>query len=52
MSEAILSILGDCWETFICSSLPARLMKRFPASKVHLQPAILLTGKFPSRRRP
>ena len=26
-SEAILSILGDCWEKFICSSLPARLMK-------------------------
>ena len=25
--EAILSILGDCWEKFICSSLPARLME-------------------------
>ena len=52
ISEAILSILGDCWEKFICSSLPARLMKRFPASKVHLQPATWLTWKFPSRRRP
>ena len=27
ISEAIWSILGDCWEKFICSSLPARLMK-------------------------
>ena len=52
ISEAILSILGDCWEKCICSSLPARLMKRFPASKVHLQPATWLTWKFPSRRRP
>ena len=25
--EAILSILSDCWEKFICSSLPARLME-------------------------
>ena len=25
--EAILSILEDCWEKFICSSLPARLME-------------------------
>ena len=39
LSETILSILGDCWEIFICSSLPARLMEEFPASKVHLQPA-------------
>ena len=46
MSEAILNILGDCWEKFICSSLPARLMKRFPASKVHLQPDLL--GSFPA----
>ena len=46
LSEAILSILGDCWEKFICSSLPARLMEEFPASKVHLQPATWLTGKF------
>ena len=49
LSEAILGILGDCWEKFICSSLPARLIKEFPASKVHLQPATWLTGKFPSR---
>ena len=26
LSEAILSILGDCWEKSICSSLPARPM--------------------------
>ena len=49
-SETILSILGDCWKKFICSSLPARLMEESPASKVHLQPATWLTGKFPSRR--
>ena len=29
-----------------CSSLPGRLMEGFPASKVHLQPATWLTGKF------
>ena len=46
MSEAILNILGDCWEKFICSSLPARLMKRFPASKGHPQPDLL--GSFPA----
>ena len=46
MSEAILNILGDFWEKFICSSLPARLMKRFPASKGHLQPDLL--GSFPA----
>ena len=47
LSEAILSILGDCWEKCICSSFPARLVEEFPASKVHLQPAAtLLTGKF------
>ena len=50
LSEAILRILGDCWEKCICSSLPARLMEEFPASKVHLQPSTWLTGKFPSRR--
>ena len=50
MSEAILNILRHCWENFICSSLRARLMKRLPASKVHLQPSTWLTGKFPSRR--
>ena len=50
LSETILSILGDCWEIFICSSLPARLMEEFPASKVLLQPATWLTRKFPSRR--
>ena len=32
------SILGDCWEKFICSSFPESLMDEFPASKVHLQP--------------
>ena len=37
LSEAIFSIFGDCWEQFICSSLPARLVEEFPASKVHLQ---------------
>ena len=37
LSEAIFSILGDCWEKFICSSLPARLVEEFLASKVHLQ---------------
>ena len=44
LSEIIISILGDCW--FICSSLPARLMEEFPASKVRLQPATWLTGTF------
>ena len=40
MNKAFLShfnhfnILGDCWEHFICSSLPATLMEEFPASKV------------------
>ena len=49
LSEAILSILGDCWEKFIrLSSLPARLMEEFPASKVHLQPATWLTRKSPA----
>ena len=38
LSKAILSMLGVCWEKFICSSLPARLTEEFPASKVHLQP--------------
>ena len=49
-SEAILSILGNCWEKCICSSLPVKLMKEFPANKVHLQPAIWLTEKFSSIR--
>ena len=48
-SEAILSILGDCWGQFICSSLPTRLMVEFPASKLrctyNLQPNLL--GRFP-----
>ena len=35
LSEAILSILGD---KFICSTLLARLMEEFPASKMRLQP--------------
>ena len=39
-SEAILSILGDCWENLIGSSLSARLMVEFPASKVlYIHPA-------------
>ena len=50
LPETILSILRDCWETFFCSSLPARLMEEFSASKVHPQPATWLTWKFPSRR--
>ena len=33
-SESILSTLGDCWKKIICSSLPARLMEEFPASKL------------------
>ena len=33
----------------MCSSLPARLMEEFRASKVYLQHATWLTGKFPSR---
>ena len=33
----------------MCSSLPARLMGEFQASKVYLQYATRLTGKFPSR---
>ena len=41
---------GGLLGKFICSSLSARLMKEFSASKVHLQPATWLTGKFPSRR--
>ena len=32
------SILGDCFEKLICSSLPESLMDEFPASKLHLQP--------------
>ena len=39
LSLAILSILGDCLEKFICSSLPSRLMEEFLASKEYLQPA-------------
>ena len=50
VSEAILSILGDCWEKFICSSLLARLMEELRPSKMQLQPATWLNGKFPSRR--
>ena len=34
LSEASLSILKDCWEKFICSSLPARLMEEFPDRKL------------------
>ena len=51
VSEAILSILGDCWENLIGSSLSARLMVEFPASKVlYIHPATWLTGKFPAER--
>ena len=44
LSEAILSILGDYWEKFICSSLPTRLTEKFPASKCtyNLQPDLLV----------
>ena len=50
LSEAILSILGGCWKKVFRTTLPASLMEEFPASKVHLQPATWLTGKFPRRR--
>ena len=50
LSEAILNISRDSWEKCIWSSHPAKLLEEFPASKVHLQPATLLTGKFPSRQ--
>ena len=52
LSEAHLSILGDWWEKFICSSLRASLMEEFAASKMHLHvhPETWLTGKFPRRR--
>ena len=50
LSEAILSISRDSWEKCIWSPHPAKLLEEFPASKVHLQPATLLTGKFPSRQ--
>ena len=52
LSEAILSILGDFWEKFKCSPRPTSSKSdgRVPVSKVHLQPATWLTGKFPSRR--
>ena len=39
LSETILSILGGCWEKFLCSSLPARQLEEFQASKMHLKPA-------------
>lgn len=51
LSETTLSILGECWEKFICSSLLARLLEVFPAGVVHVRPATWLTAKFPSRRR-
>ena len=46
LSEAILSIFGDCWEKCIRSSPPERLMEEFPTSKVqpttyNLQPDLL-----------
>ena len=48
LSEAILNIVEKI--LLFCSSLPARLMKEFPASKRYLHPATWLTGKLPSRR--
>ena len=48
LSEDVLSILGDCWDEFFCSSLPARQMEEFPANNVHLQPATWLTAGFPA----
>ena len=48
LSEAILNIVEKI--LLFCSSLPARLMKKFPASKRYLHPATWLTGKLPSRR--
>ena len=49
LPEAISSILGNCWEKFICSTLPARLMEEFSASKVHLQHSTWLTDRRMSR---
>ena len=52
LSEAIL----EYWESsgknlnVYHGPLLARLKEEFPDSKVHLQPATLLTGKFPSKR--
>ena len=47
LSEAILSILGECWEKFICSSLPTRLMEEFPTRCTYnLHPDSL--GSFPA----
>ena len=48
LSETILNILGDFWETFISSAPHSQqdLMEGFPASKLHLQPATWVTGKF------
>ena len=44
LSEAILSILRDCWEkTYLFLMCPARLTEEFPASKVHLQRQCNLT---------
>ena len=52
LSEAILSILGDCWETFICSPLPARLMEEIAPTSFPTDIAGQLgyshRGKFPS----
>ena len=45
-SEAILSILGDCWEKCIRSSLPARLMEEFPGSRVQPTLCSNITGQF------
>ena len=42
---------GDCWEKFVDLLLtPSKTDGEFPDSKVHLQPATWLTGKFLSKR--
>ena len=48
LSKAILSILGDCWENLICSTLPAGLWESSqPARCTYtLQPDLL--GSFPA----
>ena len=50
--EAILSILGDCWEKFICSSLPARLMEDDAILDIKSIPSDTLNWLFPSNTFP
>ena len=52
LSEAILSILGDCWEKFICSSLPARLMEDDAILDIKSIPSDTLNWLFPSNTFP